>query len=56
MLVSPYSDFSTDDSKIINLVIGSTANTISVTKAWLADQYSEGVGVWIDFNKNGCFQ
>ena len=51
-----YSDFSTDDSKIINLVIGSTANTISVTKAWLADQYSEGVGVWIDFNRNGTFE
>ncbi len=32
-----------------------TANTITITPTWTGTVYSEGYGVWIDFNKNGFF-
>lgn len=52
---STYTDYGTDATKIVHLVSGSTNNTVSVTKTWAADIYSEGVRVWIDFNRNGTF-
>jgi bacillolysin len=32
-----------------------TAYTITITPSWTSTVYSEGYGVWIDFNKNGFF-
>ena len=32
-----------------------TANTITITPTWTGTVYSEGYGVWIDYNKNGFF-
>lgn len=52
---STYTDYGTDATKTINLVSGSTGNTVSVTKAWTSTTYSEGVRVWIDFNRDGVF-
>lgn len=51
-----YTDYGTDFSKIVNLNANSTNNQLSVTKAWSSDIYAEGVGVWIDFNRNGTFE
>lgn len=51
-----YIDYSNDNSKQISLVVGSTGNTISVSKGWTKSQYSEGVSAWIDFNRNGIFE
>ena len=51
-----YTDYSTTASALVNLVIGSTGNTVSVSKAWTGTVYSEAVGVWIDFNRNGVFE
>ncbi|WBX99054.1 GEVED domain-containing protein [Chryseobacterium gambrini] len=53
---STYTDYSATPSALVNLVIGSTGNTISVNKAWTGTVYSEAVGVWIDFNRNGVFE
>jgi hypothetical protein len=33
----------------------STSNTITITPFWTGTVYSEGYGVWIDYNKNGLF-
>lgn len=52
---SNYTDYGLDATKTIHLVSGSTGNTVSVTKAWTGNIYSEGVRVWIDFNRNGVF-
>nr|WP_315034325.1 zinc-dependent metalloprotease family protein [uncultured Chryseobacterium sp.] len=52
---SPYTNYTTDASKLITLKKGSSGNTISVTKQWTGTQYNEGVSVWIDFNKDGAF-
>ncbi|MDR6159880.1 hypothetical protein QF023_003396 [Chryseobacterium sp. SLBN-27] len=52
---STYTDYGPDATKTIHLVSGSTGNTVSVTKAWTSTTYSEGVRVWIDFNRNGVF-
>ena len=51
-----YTDYGLDGTKTINLISGSTGNTVSVTKAWTGTPYSEGVRVWIDFNRNGAFE
>ena len=32
-----------------------TSYTITITPSWTSTVYSEGYGVWIDFNKNGFF-
>jgi hypothetical protein len=53
---STYTDYTTTPSALVNLVIGSTGNTISVTKFFPGTQWSEAVGVWIDFNRNGTFE
>jgi trimeric autotransporter adhesin len=50
-----YTDYGLDATKLINLIAGSTTNTVSVTKTWPADIYPEGVRVWIDFNRDGTF-
>lgn len=52
---STYTDYGLDATKTINLVSGSTGNTVSVTKTWTGSTYLEGVNVWIDFNRNGVF-
>ncbi len=52
---STYTDYTTDLSKLITLRQGSSGNAISVTKAWTASQYNEGVTAWIDFNRDGNF-
>ncbi|WP_431107062.1 M14 family zinc carboxypeptidase [Winogradskyella poriferorum] len=52
---SGYSDFTGSDI-FEPLQIGSTGNTISVTKTWSGSQYNEAISVWIDFNKNGTFE
>lgn len=56
-LESFYTDYTTDSSKFITLVKGSTNNTLSVTKAWTdpLDKYDESVSAWIDFNQDGIF-
>ncbi|WP_294249552.1 GEVED domain-containing protein [uncultured Chryseobacterium sp.] len=53
---STYTDYSNTPSALVNLVIGSTGNNISVTKFFPGTQFSEAVGVWIDFNRNGVFE
>lgn len=51
-----YTDYGTDPSMIVNLVANSANNTVSVSKTWTDLTYNEGVGVWIDFNRNGTFE
>ncbi|WP_160137357.1 reprolysin-like metallopeptidase [Chryseobacterium sp. c4a] len=53
---SSYTDYTTDQTKLITLKPGSSNNTISVTKKWTSTTtYNEGVTAWIDFNKDGYF-
>ena len=52
---SSYTDYTADPTKVITLRQGSSGNTISVSKAWTAGQYNEGVTAWIDFNRDGNF-
>jgi hypothetical protein len=52
---STYTNYTTDPTKVITLSQGTTGNTISVSKAWTSQSYSEGVTAWIDFNKDGNF-
>lgn len=51
---SGYSDF-TGSSIFEPIQVGSTGNSLSVTKTWTGTQYNEAVSVWIDFNKDGDF-
>ncbi len=54
---SKYSDFSDDPARLVRLKRGTSGNTISVTKAWKESATGkEGVGVWIDFNRNGAYE
>ncbi|ASW75788.1 T9SS C-terminal target domain-containing protein [Chryseobacterium piperi] len=53
---SNYTDYTTTPAALVNLVIGSANNTISVSKGWSGSSYSEAVNVWIDFNRNGVFE
>ncbi|WP_326981091.1 GEVED domain-containing protein [Chryseobacterium sp. MYb264] len=54
---STYTDYSSTPSALVNLIIGSTGNTVSVSKFFPGGfSYSEAVGVWIDFNRNGVFE
>lgn len=50
-----YTDYSTDATKVINLVQGSTNNTLSVSITWPGTIYNEVVTAWIDFNRDGLF-
>ncbi|MEN5307459.1 reprolysin-like metallopeptidase [Chryseobacterium cucumeris] len=52
---TPYTDYTTDPSKLITLMSGSTGNNVSITKGWTGSQYNDGVTAWIDFNKDGVF-
>ncbi len=52
---SKYTNYGSDYSKLINLVAGSTGNSISVTKSWAGAAYNESVTAWIDFNRDGSY-
>lgn len=52
---TPYTDYTTDPSKLITLMAGSSGNNVSITKGWTSSQYNDGVTAWIDFNKDGVF-
>lgn len=52
---SPYTDYTTDPSKLITLTQGASGNTVSITKGWTSVTYNEGVTAWIDFNRDGNF-
>lgn len=52
---SPYTNYTTDATKLITLTKGSSGNAISVTKQWTSTQYNDGVTAWIDFNRDGIF-
>lgn len=54
-VASPYTDYTTDPTKVITLKQGSSNNMISVSKQWTAGSFNEGVTAWIDFNKDGYF-
>ncbi|MGL6128079.1 MAG: GEVED domain-containing protein [Chryseobacterium artocarpi] len=51
-----YTDYSSDVTKLITLVRGTTGNTISVSKSWSGAMANKAISVWIDFNKNGAFE
>lgn len=51
---SGYSDF-TGSSIFEPIQIGSTGNSLSITKIWNGTPYNEAVSVWIDFNRDGDF-
>ncbi len=52
---STYTNYSTDQTRIVNLGRGTNNNTISVTKFWTGTQYNEAVTAWIDFDRSGTF-
>ncbi|WP_046743271.1 GEVED domain-containing protein [Kordia zhangzhouensis] len=46
----------TDFTAVTPTNLNTTSNyTVTVTKTWSGTVYSEGVGVWIDFNQDGDF-
>ncbi|SIS85339.1 Por secretion system C-terminal sorting domain-containing protein [Chryseobacterium ureilyticum] len=51
-----YKDYTADPTRLITFVRGTSNNKISVTKFWPGSTSSYGVGVWIDFNRNGVFE
>ncbi|WP_369993796.1 M14 family zinc carboxypeptidase [Winogradskyella sp.] len=51
---SGYSDF-TGSPIFAPIQIGSTGNSLSITKTWTGTPYNEAVSVWIDFNRDGDF-
>ncbi|MBQ0152297.1 MAG: fibronectin type III domain-containing protein [Chryseobacterium sp.] len=53
-LGSNYSDFTTDLSKVVELVQGTANNQIIIDKK-MGTNTNAGVAVWIDFNRNGYF-
>ncbi len=55
-MASTYTNYTTDPTKVVNLVNNSTNNVISVSKSWVSTLYNEAVRVWIDFNRNGTFE
>lgn len=52
---STYTSYAAVPTNLINLVINTTANTITVTKKWASTTYNESVYAWIDFNRNGVY-
>ncbi|CAL2101393.1 conserved protein of unknown function precursor containing a type A C-terminal secretion signal. Probable M12B family metalloprotease [Tenacibaculum sp. 190130A14a] len=46
-----YSDF----TNISTTITKGASETITITPTWTGTVYSEGYGVWIDYNKNGVF-
>ncbi|MBK1897478.1 GEVED domain-containing protein [Chryseobacterium paridis] len=53
---SNYTDYRNDPSRKVNLLVGSTGNMISVTKAWSGVPSAASISVWIDLNGNGVFE
>lgn len=53
---SQYTDYRPDPNRKIQLLIGSTGNTISVTRTWSGTSSAISVRAWIDFNANGIFE
>lgn len=53
---SLYTDYTTDPTRLVTFVRGSTGNTISVTKNWPGTIYSTSASAWIDWNRNGTFE
>lgn len=51
-----YKDYSSDPTRLVTLVRGTTGNQISISKFWPGTSSSYGVGVWIDLNRNGVFE
>ncbi|MCC2589746.1 fibronectin type III domain-containing protein [Chryseobacterium sp. MFBS3-17] len=51
-----YTDYTGDPSRLATFIMGTANNTVSVSKSWAGTQYAAGVGVWIDFNRNGTFE
>lgn len=51
-----YKDYSTDPTRVVTLMRGTTGNKINITKYWPGSTSSYGVGVWIDLNRNGVFE
>ncbi|WP_449400638.1 GEVED domain-containing protein [Chryseobacterium wanjuense] len=52
---STYTNYTTNSALVVNLIKGSTNNTVSVTKTWTGTLYNEAIRVWIDFNRDGTF-
>ncbi|MDH6254348.1 hypothetical protein M2347_004075 [Chryseobacterium sp. H1D6B] len=52
---SVYTDYTGIPAAFIELVQGSTGNEISIEKSWIGNNHSEGIAVWIDFDRNGTF-
>lgn len=53
---SNYTNYAADNTRLVQLVKGSSGNTIAVTKGWSGNTYTEAVSVWIDFNRNGTYE
>jgi len=51
-----YTNYGSDNTKLVQLVKGSSGNTVAITKAWTGTTYPEAVAVWIDFNRNGTYE
>lgn len=51
---APYSDFTTDPVKFIDMIQGSVGNQIIVDKT-MSSGANAGVSVWIDFDRSGTF-
>ncbi|WP_053082731.1 GEVED domain-containing protein [Chryseobacterium angstadtii] len=52
---STYTDYTGVPDTFIEMVQGSTGNTITIEKKWNGTNHDEGIAVWIDFNRNGYF-
>ncbi len=51
-----YTNYSADATRLVQLVKGSTGNTIAITKGWSGTTYAEAVSVWIDFDRSGTYE
>lgn len=51
-----YTNYAADATRLVQLVKGSTGNTIAVTKAWSGTTYPEAISVWIDFDRSGTYE
>ncbi|WP_294284208.1 GEVED domain-containing protein [uncultured Chryseobacterium sp.] len=52
---SNYTDYRSDPTRKVQLMIGSTGNQISVSKTWTGSPNPVFVRAWIDFNGDGVF-
>ena len=51
-----YKDYSSDPTRLVTLVRGTSNNKITVTKFFPGSSDYYGIGVWIDLNRNGVFE